>query len=170
MMKSYGTTFFSGVPDSILKDFCGFVADNIRRQDHIIAGNEGAAVAHAIGHRIATGKIGCVYLENSFLGSPVNPLLSSAGSGAYSIPVLLLICWRGETGIWNETQTSAEGQLTASLLDEMGVPYEVLPDSAEGASEVLDTAYKTMEEKKTPFALLVREGTFETYRGRYDAA
>jgi phosphonopyruvate decarboxylase len=33
--------FFSGVPDSLLKDFCGYVADNTRAEDHIITANEG---------------------------------------------------------------------------------------------------------------------------------
>jgi hypothetical protein len=34
-------SFFTGVPDSLLKDFCGYVADNTSKENHIIAANEG---------------------------------------------------------------------------------------------------------------------------------
>lgn len=167
LLKSYGTTFYTGVPDSLLKDFNAFVTDNA--EDHIIAVNEGTALAHAAGHHMATGKIGCVYLQNSGLGNTVNPLLSLASPKVYSIPMLLLIGWRGEPGKHDEPQHNVQGPLTPDLLDEMGVPYEILPDYAEGAFEVLDKAYKTMEEKGTPFAILVRKRTFETYKSQKPA-
>ena len=37
-------SFFSGVPDSLLKDFCAYVDDEFPESRHIIAANEGAAV------------------------------------------------------------------------------------------------------------------------------
>ncbi len=33
--------FFTGVPDSLLKDFCGYISDNHDPKNHIIAANEG---------------------------------------------------------------------------------------------------------------------------------
>jgi phosphonopyruvate decarboxylase len=45
-----------------LKDFCGYCADNTNSNNHIIAANEGQAVALATGYHLATGKIPLVYL------------------------------------------------------------------------------------------------------------
>jgi len=94
----------------------------------------------------------------------VNPLLSLCSPKVYSIPTLLLIGWRGEPGKKDEPQHNLQGALTPGLLKEMGVPFDILPDYAEGAFDVLETAYKTMEEQKGPYALLVRKETFEKYK------
>jgi len=163
LMRSHGTKFFTGVPDSLLKDFCAYITDNVSSEDHIIAANEGTAMATAAGYHMATGKIPVVYLQNSGLGNTVNPLLSLCSPKVYSIPTLLLIGWRGEPGKKDEPQHILQGALTPGLLKEMAVPYAILPDYAEGAFEVLEEAYKTMEETKGPYALLIRKDTFEKY-------
>jgi phosphonopyruvate decarboxylase len=169
LLRSHGTTSFFGVPDSLLKDFCAYITDNVSSEEHIIAVNEGTALAHAAGHHMATGKIACVYLQNSGLGNTVNPLLSMCSSKVYSIPTLLLIGWRGEPGKKDEPQHLLQGELTPGLLKEMGVPFEILPDHAEGCFKVLETAYKHMEETKSPFAVLVRKDTFEKYSLKTEA-
>ena len=38
-----GVTFFTGVPDSLLKSFCAYVTDTCG-ENHVIAANEGRAV------------------------------------------------------------------------------------------------------------------------------
>ena len=68
--------FFTGVPDSLLKQFCLCIDDNIINERHIIAANEGNAIALAAGYHLATNKIPLVYMQNSGLGNAVNPLLS----------------------------------------------------------------------------------------------
>jgi phosphonopyruvate decarboxylase len=163
LLRSHSTTFFTGVPDSLLKDFCAYVTDNVSPSNHVIAANEGTAVALAAGHHLATGKVACVYLQNSGLGNTVNPLLSLCSPKVYSIPALLLIGWRGEPGKKDEPQHILQGSLTPGLLEEMKIPHDILPDYAEGAFEVLDKAYKHMETEKGPYALLVRKDTFEKY-------
>lgn len=164
LMRSYGTTFFVGVPDSLLKDFCSYMTDKVEKEEHLIAVNEGTALAHAAGFHMATGRIACVYLQNSGLGNTVNPLLSLCSPKVYSIPTLLLIGWRGEPGKKDEPQHNVQGKLTPTLLEEMDIPFQILPDYAEGAFEVLEEAYRVMEERKTPYALLVRKDTFEKYQ------
>ncbi len=64
-LKQLGTSFFAGVPDSLLKDFCAYVTDHSQKADHIIAANEGSAVALACGHHLSTKGIALVYLQNS---------------------------------------------------------------------------------------------------------
>ena len=85
--------FFSGVPDSLLKEFCLCIDDNISKGDHIITANEGNAVGLASGYFLATSSIPLVYMQNSGLGNAINPLLSLCDQEAYSIPMLLLIGW-----------------------------------------------------------------------------
>ena len=46
----------------------------------------------------------CVYMQNSGLGNAINPLVSIAHEKVYSIPILLIIGWRGAPGIADEPQ------------------------------------------------------------------
>ena len=55
-------------------------------------------------------------MQNSGLGNTVNPLLSLADPGVYSIPMLLLIGWRGEPGVKDEPQHAVQGKATEGLL------------------------------------------------------
>ena len=41
-------------------------------------------------------------MQNSGLGNAINPLLSLCDEKVYSIPMILLIGWRGEPGIKDE--------------------------------------------------------------------
>jgi sulfopyruvate decarboxylase TPP-binding subunit len=56
-------------------DFCAFVTDHVPSSHHIIAANEGQAVALAAGYHLATGKASLVYMQNSGLGNSINPLV-----------------------------------------------------------------------------------------------
>lgn len=76
-----GTDFFTGVPDSLLKNFCAYITDNAPAEKHIIAANEGCATGLAAGYHFATGKIPLIYMQNSGLGNTVNPLMSLVESG-----------------------------------------------------------------------------------------
>ena len=92
---SHGVDFFTGVPDSLLKNICAYITDHTPSEKHIIAANEGAALGIAAGHYMASGHLPLVYMQNSGLGNTVNPLLSLADEKVYSLPVLLMIGWRG---------------------------------------------------------------------------
>ena len=65
-----GVTFFTGVPDSLLKEFCACITSAIDAKNHIIAANEGAAVGLSVGHYVGTDKLPLVYLQNSGVGKP----------------------------------------------------------------------------------------------------
>ena len=54
--------------------------------------------------------------QNSGLGNIVNPLMSLAVSSVYSIPMLLLVGWRGEPGKRDEPQHMVQGQATPGIL------------------------------------------------------
>ena len=49
----------------------------------------------AAGYHLATNKIPLIYLQNSGFGNIINPLLSLIDKKVYSIPVIILMGWRG---------------------------------------------------------------------------
>ena len=155
--------FFTGVPDSLLKIFCSYLADNVKPCSNIIAANEGNAVAIAAGYHMSTGKYPCVYLQNSGLGNIINPLLSLTHQGVYSIPMLLMIGWRGEPGKKDEPQHMIQGEKTGPLLTAAGVNFEVLPDYIEGAQEAIASAVNHMNNRKSPYAFIVKRQNFGEY-------
>ena len=53
ILADKGIDFFTGVPDSLLKQFCLCVDDNVSEAQHVITANEGNAIALA---RIKLGK------------------------------------------------------------------------------------------------------------------
>jgi phosphonopyruvate decarboxylase len=158
-----GVGFFSGVPDSLLKDFCAYITDNAEKQNHIIAVNEGAAVALACGYHLATNKLSLVYMQNSGIGNAVNPLLSLADNEVYRIPLLLVIGWRGEPGVHDEPQHIKQGKVTCSLLESTGIPYAVLEKNEDGANSQLESCFKTIAGTSSPYALVIRKDTFAPY-------
>ena len=95
---------FFGVPDSLLKDFAGYIADYMSPKEHIITANEGNAIAMAAGYNLATNKIALVYLQNSGLGNTINPLVSLVDPKVYKIPLIMMIGWRGEPNLKDEPQ------------------------------------------------------------------
>ena len=154
-----GIDMFTGVPDSLLKNICAYITDTTPRERHIIAANEGNAVGIAAGHYLATGKPALVYMQNSGLGNTVNPLLSLADEKVYSIPMVLMIGWRGEPGVHDEPQHAKQGEVTLALLDAMQIPYIILEDVGQIGPQVALAV-----NRKSPVAIVVRKGTFGSYK------
>jgi len=163
ILAGQGITFFAGVPDSLLKDFCAYVTDHVDSSHHVITANEGNAVALSAGHYLGTGRPGLVYLQNSGLGNTVNPLLSLKDPEVYGLPVLLMIGWRGEPGVKDEPQHIKQGRITPALLDAMEIPWQIIDSSTPDIEVIVDTAMKQMLDRSGPAALLVRKGAFAPY-------
>lgn len=162
-LKSSGVDFFTGVPDSLLKSFCAYVTDTCG-ESHVIAANEGGAVGLAAGHYLATGKPALVYMQNSGQGNAVNPLCSLADPDVYSIPMVLLVGWRGEPGVKDEPQHVKQGKVTISLFETLGIPTEILPDDDESAANVTRKMVEKAKAESRPVALVVRKGIFAEYK------
>lgn len=160
-LKDINIDFYAGVPDSLLKNFCNYVDDNSDSHKHLIAANEGNAISIAAGYHLTSGKVGAVYLQNSGLGNCVNPLLSLTHEEVYSIPIFMIIGWRGEPGVKDEPQHIKQGQATIKQLEIMDVDYLIL-DKDSNLSDVLKKAMKSLKFKR-PFALLVKRDTFLPY-------
>lgn len=162
-LGSLGIDYFAGVPDSLLKNICAYISDNMDAQHNIITANEGGAIGLATGYHLATGKIGCVYMQNSGEGNIINPLASLTDKEVYNIPVLLLIGWRGRPGVHDEPQHVKQGKITTGLLNVMGINYEVLAKDEEKASKQIEKVVSLMKATNEVYALVIEKDTFDTY-------
>ncbi len=162
-LQKEGVEFYAGVPDSLLKNVCAYITDHFDERHNIIAANEGGAVALAAGYHLATGKVGCVYMQNSGEGNAVNPLASLTDREVYHIPLLLLIGWRGRPGVHDEPQHVKQGKVTTGLLNVMGINYEVLSKEEDKAAAQIDKAMRSIRETGEAYALVVEKDTFDSY-------
>lgn len=163
-LKESKVDFFCGVPDSLLKEFCGFLTDNTTPKEHFITANEGGAIALACGYHIATNKVPLVYLQNSGLGNIVNPILSLADKEVYGTPMLVMIGWRGEPGVRDEPQHIKQGRVQNNLLDSMELPYVILDKNTKNVEKFISDAVLKAVKLNTPVAIVVRKDTFEAYK------
>lgn len=162
ILRDRNVDFFCGVPDSLLKNFCAYLTD-FCDSSHIITANEGGAVGLAAGHYLSSGKMACVYMQNSGQGNAVNPLVSLADTDVYSIPMVLVIGWRGEPGVKDEPQHVKQGKITVALMETLGIPTWVIPDSQDWEN-VVANALQVAEKESKPVALIVKKGLFESYQ------
>jgi len=126
-LKKNKINFYTGVPDSVLKKLSNHF-NKLDKTKHIIAANEGSAVSIGIGYYLSTKKIACVYLQNSGLGNAINPLISIAHRKVYSVPVMLMIGWRGSPQKKDEPQHMVKGKITTKLLKLLDINYCVLKE------------------------------------------
>jgi len=162
-LGKYGIDYFAGVPDSLLKNMCAYIADNMDARHNIITANEGGAIALAAGYHLATGKAGVVYMQNSGEGNIINPLASLVDKEVYNIPMLLLIGWRGRPGVHDEPQHVKQGKVTTGLLNVMGVDYDILSKDEEKATLQIRKAVEALN-KNDVYALVIEKDTFVDYR------
>jgi phosphonopyruvate decarboxylase len=160
LLDAIGAEFFTGVPDSLLRPLCDCLYDRYGISDrHIVAANEGNAAALAAGWHLASGKTALVYLQNSGLGNLLNPAVSLLHEKVYGIPCLFIVGWRGEPGVHDEPQHSFQGEITLSLLEQMGIVASVIDQNTTEA-EILEkcTEYRSLFQKGRQAAFVVRKG------------
>lgn len=132
-LEKLNVDFFTGVPDSRLKALCNYLMCKYKvdPKHHIIAANEGNAVAIAAGYHLATGKIPVVYMQNSGEGNTLNPLASLTNPEVYNIPMILIIGWRGQPGLKDEPQHVYQGKITTEFLEMMGIAYAEIDEGTQ---------------------------------------
>lgn len=155
-LNEMGLNFFTGVPDSLLNDFCLHLVNSIPDNQHIMTANEGNAIGIAAGYHMATGNVAVVYMQNSGIGNSTNPLLSLTHKDVYSIPLILVIGWRGDPAIKDHAQHKKQGELTLVLMKDMDIPFKIL-DADETVVEKFAWAAKTAKETNSPVALIAKK-------------
>lgn len=157
-LARHGVTYFTGVPDSYLNGFCNYALSHCGERN-VITANEGNAVALAAGHYFASLEIPLVYMQNSGEGNIINPLASLVDKNVYSVPILMLIGWRGQVDTEpNHPQHKLQGEITGSILDIMHIPYTILTDSDEEFENTVEKAVKYCIEKRQPYAFIAPKG------------
>jgi phosphonopyruvate decarboxylase len=160
-IRALGFEFFSGVPDSLLKEFCTILTQKVSAQNHVIAANEGNAIALGVGNYLASGKPPFIYMQNSGFGNAINPLLSLADPHVYSIPMLIMIGWRGEPGFKDEPQHIKQGRVMKSLLESLEIPYFLF--SKDHSLGEFRKAKELMLSISGPVVILVSKNSFEPF-------
>jgi phosphonopyruvate decarboxylase len=168
-MEASGVRFVTGVPDSLLKDVCAAISNHFVGQQHIVATNEGSAVSMAMGHYLATGKPGLVYLQNSGLGNTINPIASLATPEVFGIPMILMIGWRGEISVdgaqlTDEPQHIMQGQVTLKQLELLRIPYILIDAQTRSIVDELRKCHCLATGRHGPAALVIRRNTFSHHR------
>lgn len=159
-LGSQGVTLYTGVPDSLLKQLGSYIMAELPREQHIIAANEGAAVAIAMGHYLRTSTPAVVYLQNSGMGNAINPLMSLADREVYGTPMIVVVGWRGRPGVKDEPQHVKQGKIMTALLDALDLPWAMLPQDPDEADATMSAAVKTALDQHTPYVVLVEKDTF----------
>ncbi len=158
--------FFVGVPDSQLKPLSDYLLYTYGISDkHIVAANEGNAVALAAGYHLATGRIPVVYMQNSGIGNAVNPITSLLNDKIYGIPCLFIIGWRGQPNVKDEPQHIFQGQITEIVLKDLDIETMIISKDTTN-EEVKGQLYSWQNRISLgkSVAFLVKEGALRTER------
>ncbi len=157
-LKNNNINFFSGVPDSVLLELSNHLK-NKKKNEHIIAANEGAAVSLGIGHYLSTKTVPCIYMQNSGLSNALNPLISIAHKKVYSIPLILIIGWRGSPKIKDEPQHNVKGKITENILKLLNIKYTIIRSIAD--LKKFNKQIKIAKKNSSIIACLIEQGTLE---------
>ena len=147
-----GVNFFCGVPDSCVFPFI----KNIKKK-YILA-NEGTAIAFAAGYYLSTKKLPLVFLQNSGLGNATDPLTNLISKEVYSLPVVLLIGWRGHPKLKDEIQHRVQGKTLLKTLNGYGIKYQELKNKK--SIPKINDLINYSKKKSRAVAILVNKKTF----------
>ena len=70
-------------------------------------------------------------MQNSGLSNALNPLISIADKKVYSIPLILIIGWRGSPKVKDEPQHKVKGKITENILKMLKIKYTVLRSNSD---------------------------------------
>ena len=161
VLNKNNINFFTGVSDSVLQSLSKNFY-NLDKSSHVIAVNEGSAVSLGIGYYLSTNKIPCIYLQNAGLSNAINPLISIAHKKVYSIPLLLMIGWRGSHNTKDEPQHKVKGKITPKLLKLLDINYCILRKKKDLVK--LDKLIKNSYRTKTTVACLIERNVLKTQK------
>ena len=103
-------------------------------------------------------------MQNSGLSNALNPLISIAHQRVYSIPLILIIGWRGSPKVKDEPQHKLKGEITKKILNLLKIKYTVLrsdKDLSRFAKQI-----KSAKKNKSIVACLIEQGTFNKNKNK----
>jgi len=153
----HGCNFFTGVPDSVLGGFSQACMELPKTARHVVAANEGNAIALAVGWWLSRRTVPVVYLQNSGLGNSINPIVSLAHPAVYAVPMVLVVGWRGAPDGKDEPQHLVQGKITKDMLNLIGVRSIVLTLS-HLVGDTIREATELARSSRSPIAVVVPKG------------
>lgn len=165
LLSIIGSDFYTGVPDSQLKPLINYLIKTygIDPEHHVIAANEGNCTALAAGYHLATGKVPVVYMQNSGEGNIINPVASLLNDKVYAIPTVFIVGWRGEPGLHDEPQHIFQGEVTMTLLEDMGIKaFAIGKETTDEEVEKVMEEYRTILSERKDVAFVIRKGALST--------
>jgi len=155
--------FFTGVPDSCFAPMINYLLAHEKDYKHIIATNEGEALAISTGYHLSTGNIPLVYLQNDGFLNMMNPLTSLADVYVYQIPALLFISWRGSPKLKDAIQHKRIGEITTDLLDLLDIPYHIYDGNNDKLRSAIKEGVSMAKKESKPYAVLFFKGDIEPF-------
>jgi len=98
-------------------------------------------------------------MQNSGLSNALNPLISIAHEKVYSIPLILIIGWRGSPRVNDEPQHNVKGKITENILKLLNIKYTIIRSSVD--LKKFDKQIKIAKKNNSIVACLIEQGTFE---------
>ena len=98
-------------------------------------------------------------MQNSGLGNAINPLVSIAHKKIYSVPMVLMIGWRGAPGSNDEAQHKKQGLITKDLLKLLDIKHIDLKNKNDLTK--IPKLIKYAMAKKTQVALIVKKNVLK---------
>ena len=101
-------------------------------------------------------------MQNSGLSNALNPLISIANKKVYSIPLVLIIGWRGSPKIKDEPQHNVKGKITPDILKLLNIKYTVVRSNTDLKKFKKQIIYA--KNNNSIIACLIERGTLEKNR------
>ena len=101
-----------------------------------------------------------MYMQNSGMGNAFNPIASLVDKNVYSVPLILLIGWRGEPGTGDWPQHKTQGEVTTKLLEILNIPYVVAEDNDDLLEDQIKWAVRLARISKGPVAVIAKKRCF----------
>mgnify|MGYP005992134291 FL=1 len=98
-------------------------------------------------------------MQNSGLSNALNPLISIAHHKVYSIPLILIIGWRGSPRVKDEPQHNVKGKITEQILKLLNIKYTILRSVSDISK--FDKQIKSAKKNKSIVACLIEQGSLE---------
>ena len=95
-------------------------------------------------------------MQNSGLSNALNPIISVAHKKVYSIPLILIIGWRGSPKLHDEPQHKVKGKITKQILKLLNIKYIVLRSNLD--LKKFDKIIKNAKKNNSIVACLIEQG------------
>lgn len=152
-----GVEALVGVPDSTLPGLGDAWAR--RGAAHVIAANEGGAVAIAAGYALG-GSLAAVYLQNTGLGVAIDAFGSLVGPDVLAVPMLWIVGWRGHPELDDVPHHRWHGEHGEAICSQAGLEPVRVPRGAEALRRSVLVACTRLHRERRSYALLISPGTF----------